>query len=471
MAECGSSHDMSSRFQRQNSVDSNRYQNENFSVEVNTILNCLGYGPDIRRFRRESYRFRDKVLNRRESKDKVMCVTVGSKLEGLTSFFESDTDCIILHSRVVCLETGVDPNAIANNISIFKMDTRSCYAGHCKQLLVRIAPGHHPAFSNSIVVDPSGNRIFSNLKLVTEFQKAPMPPSAVSYPRAGPSIPVSVGAYHQDTVHAIPCYCPSILERWAKRQPRHWPPTEIVQKVVSQGAFLVPTGFKGSEHKDEEFRICFNTGENELVSNLNDTQVKIYVLLKMVVKEVLKPQKKEVSSYVVKDIVLWQAESNPQYLFHERSLLHWLHEGLSELRAVVSSRQLQYYMIPERNLMAHCGLDDEQQQTWVKTITEMMNEGPKLLLRFMKIRKAIISYKQPLQWYSKMRTELELLQLKDMIRRELCTDKNLGLDLTDRNMKKIEERQQDILWEIALRMYMDGNGVQDWWDLNERMLS
>ncbi|KAH3733563.1 hypothetical protein DPMN_039992 [Dreissena polymorpha] len=90
---------------------------------------------------------------------------------------------------------------------------------------------------------------------------------------------------HFDNVYAIRCNCPSILQRWAVR-PRHWPSSVIVQKVVSLRAYVTPVGFRGSQYKDNEWRICFNDGESEIVNNLNDIQAKVYVLLKMIVKDV-----------------------------------------------------------------------------------------------------------------------------------------------------------------------------------------
>jgi len=63
--------------------------------------------------------------------------------------------------------------------------------------------------------------------------------------------------------------------------------------------------------------VCFNAGEIELVNNPNDTQIKLYVL-KMIKNDVLHPRKKEVSSYTLKNIVLWMAENNPQASFHNK---------------------------------------------------------------------------------------------------------------------------------------------------------
>ncbi|KAH3865374.1 hypothetical protein DPMN_028413 [Dreissena polymorpha] len=68
-------------------------------------------------------------------------------------------------------------------------------------------------------------------------------------------------------------------------------------------------------------------------------------------------------------------------------------------------------MIPERNLMATSGLDKEQQRTWISTITEMINEGPRMIRRLQKIRQARTAHPEPSRWNSRRRIELELLQL------------------------------------------------------------
>ena len=193
--------------------------------------------------------------------------------------------------------------------------------------------------------------------------------------------------------------------RWAVR-PRHWPPPVIIQKVVSLGAYLTPVGCKGSENNHSEWRICFNTGETELVKNLNDTQAKVYVILKMIIKDIMKPKNKEITSYVLKNIILWQAENTPQTEFHARSLLYWLHDGLRELRTAIEKKHLRYYMIPERNLMEACGMIDSLQHKWVADITHMLQEGPMVILRLPKIRKAIVASPEPMMWFSKKRLSL-----------------------------------------------------------------
>ncbi|KAH3733859.1 hypothetical protein DPMN_040296 [Dreissena polymorpha] len=87
-----------------------------------------------------------------------------------------------------------------------------------------------------------------------------------------------------------------------------------------------------------EWGIFFNTGEAELVQNLNGTQAKVYVVLKMIIREILKPTKKEITSYVLKNIISWKAENIPQTKFPAQSLLHWVHDGLRELRMAIEKK-------------------------------------------------------------------------------------------------------------------------------------
>ncbi|KAH3868835.1 hypothetical protein DPMN_031989 [Dreissena polymorpha] len=76
-------------------------------------------------------------------------------------------------------------------------------------------------------------------------------------------------------------------------------------------------------------------------------------------------------------------------------------------------------MIPERNLSEACGMRKDQQLTWIATITDMIDEGPRILLRLPKMREAIIAHSEPLFRFSVVKTELELLILY-MIRISHC---------------------------------------------------
>ncbi|XP_052263834.1 uncharacterized protein LOC127866978 isoform X2 [Dreissena polymorpha] len=446
-----------------------RYAYEHESRETSNIMNILGYGPEIRQKRREHFIERDRLLNTRREDFSCTSITAGSKAEGLTRLFESDNDTILVLPYVVCLENCFDQSNIPCHFTILEMNFQNTSAGYCRVLLERLAPVGVSAISDSLCENERGKPILSSSLFVeAEFRDASRVSGTVIHQRAGPSLPWSNGAYKADSVYAIRCHCPNILQTWANRT-RHWPPSDIVEKVVAMGAFVTPIGFKRSEHNHVEWRICFNTGETELVNNLNDTQIKLYMLLKMIAKDILKPQKKEITSYTMKNIVLWLAENNKSSLFHSGSLFYWLHEGLDILRTAISTRQLPYYMIPKRNLMATSELNNEQQLLWGRTIQDMIEEGPRILLRLDKFRKAVIGYPEPLLWYSKMRTELEMWQLKLFNRQLQCEVTNSMVFETDTIVQTFKKRTNEILQEVAWRMVLDGSSLDV--EVFEMMLS
>ncbi|KAH3809352.1 hypothetical protein DPMN_137715 [Dreissena polymorpha] len=160
----------------------------------------------------------------------------------------------------------------------------------------------------------------------------------------------------------------------------------------------------------------------------------------MIVKDVLRPSKKEITSYVMKNIVLWQAERNPQNKFYAQSFLHWLHDGLRALRTAIVTQQLSYYMITERNSMAASGLTYRQQSHWVEVITDTMAEGPRVILGLPKIRRAIVASPEPILWYSMKRMELEMLNLEVLNRLMTCIVNGV-VEMTDAIIHEIQRRK------------------------------
>ncbi|KAH3737165.1 uncharacterized protein LOC127849586 [Dreissena polymorpha] len=453
------------------------FQYEHFSAETCTLMNCLGYGPQIRGARINAYKAYGRYLTA-ITRSQPTFITTGSKAEGLTGYLngdtfittgskaegitcplESDIDLIRVTDTVICLEDGVDSSTIPAEINILRSCRRMSYHGHCILLLERYGTKIPIHMDDALCDDGYGRTLLSSDLYVNELLKRKPYEGEVQHERAGPSTPATIaGKWHRDLVLALHFYCPSILTRWATR-PRNWPEPNIVQEVLSLGAFVTPVGYKGSAYEHVEWRMCFNSGENVLANNLNDTQVKLYILLKMVKKDVLKPSKKEVTSFTVKNIVLWIAENNPQSLFHDRSLLHWLHKGLDALRVAIIKLELPYYMIPERNLLAGCDLDYKQQRTWIATINDMIDEGPRVILRLPKIRQALIAHPEPLRRFSSWKIELEMLEL-------ICQNRIEKAVL----FQAARARQKAILREVRQRMISEGGLVNDLDTMFDRIL-
>ncbi|XP_052238071.1 uncharacterized protein LOC127849511 isoform X2 [Dreissena polymorpha] len=447
---------------------------EIMSMEICTIMTRLGYGEMMRRWRVEKYREYDRLMNARslnKQGNAVTYITAGSKAEGLTCYLESDWDILFVLTDVLCVQADINLLTISDDIDVFRMDTMDTrvYSGHCRLLQERpAAHARYDIITKALCDNGYGGVLLSSSLLLDEFSAKL--PYGEYHEQAGPSLPDTFqGVLHSDRVIALPCYCPSILQRWADRR-RNWPSPTIVQKVVSLGAVVTPVGFKGRDYKHIEWRICFNTGEAELVNNLNDTQAKVYVILKMILRDIIKPNNKEITSYVLKNIILWQAENTPQTEFHSRSLLYWLHDGLKKLRTAIEKKRLCYYMIPERNLMEACGMHDYQQHKWVADITDMLEEGPNVFLRLKKLRKAIVASPEPMMWFSKKRMELEMLRLEYRNRSMQCTDEHGKVEYSDFMLKKIENRIFDVINEVKVVAILNDSYINELPDIGHRML-
>lgn len=71
----------------------------------------------------------------------------------------------------------------------------------------------------------------------------------------------------------------------------------------------------------------------------------------MLLKEYLKPENKEVTSFIMKNIVFCVCESHPESRFVPDLLLYWVRRCLKILERSLELGFIPYYMIPARNLL------------------------------------------------------------------------------------------------------------------------
>ncbi|KAH3733053.1 hypothetical protein DPMN_039477 [Dreissena polymorpha] len=98
-------------------------------------------------------------------------------------------------------------------------------------------------------------------------------------------------------------------------------------------------------------------------------------------------------------------------------------------------------------------------------ITDMMDEGPRVILRLQRIRQAVIASPKPMLWFSKIRMEFEMLLLQRTLNRfGQCSDEH------DAIRQEINRRQAEIVMEVAQRMRIDGCAVNDLEDIFFRIV-
>ncbi|KAH3770882.1 hypothetical protein DPMN_172179 [Dreissena polymorpha] len=201
--------------------------------------------------------------------------------------------------------------------------------------------------------------------------------------RAGSAVPSTRGIYRRDDVFAFRCVVQrEVLADWAKRRrPFGWPCADVINDVINLDAQLVPVGCKGSINRGMEWRICFIYGELKLTDTLNECQYKLYILLKMINKELLHPIcSGEMSSYIMKNVTFWVVETHSQEIFRYEHPMHVLQIALKFLQTALVDNNLPYYMIPERNLLV--GRTTEKERTGlISKIEELINEGERIIYR------------------------------------------------------------------------------------------
>ncbi|VDI33826.1 Hypothetical predicted protein [Mytilus galloprovincialis] len=150
-------------------------------------------------------------------------------------------------------------------------------------------------------------------------------------------------------------------QQWIKRPRSTWPDNKLVSSIVQHGVLFVPIGFKTSPNDCLEWRISFVMAEKLLMNSFSHTQLLCYALLKILLKDVIKPKHEDlISSYFLKTIMFWLCEeSNPSDWKPDRMISCFLN-CLRRLIYCVKHRTCLHYFIPDNNLFEDRFLGDQQ---------------------------------------------------------------------------------------------------------------
>ncbi|XP_060569323.1 uncharacterized protein LOC132727762 [Ruditapes philippinarum] len=368
-----------------------------FSKLFSEAMDCLGYSEQMIGFRAYILKEIFDVASERFTRIlQTEMIPAGSKSEGVVPFMGSDFDTMIVSQFLICVDHG----RLENKMFIIVTDTNECPPGYTK--LRPLVPGHCtgiPSMLNSGYLDyiPSAtiSEMFKNMDIPSvhdgykQRYKTLSGPALSSILQFNALFGVKQTDASYDNVIAIRYYTSTILREWAERSRQFdWPPPDVIEDVSTTEGYIVPVGHKFSEEQSLEWRICFTTGERKLVSSFNSTQLKLYVVLKMVVKDILKPVVDCVSSYMVKNIVFWVMEHNPTFVFTPSNLTKCVIHALWFLLHCLHNNNLPNYMIPNRNLLL--GRIQGKQKAELRDLTrELLNEGETIVLKCEKLKNAM----------------------------------------------------------------------------------
>jgi len=117
---------------------------------------------------------------------------------------------------------------------------------------------------------------------------------------------------------------------------------------------------------------------------MNDVQVKLYVVLKFVQKDRLKPICQNFTSYMVKNLVFWVLEKTPMRNLTPETLVDRILTAFWHLKQFLENKFLPCYMIPERNLF-HGRMNGSECVSLLKEVDKIIDDGCGFLLKHHKL--------------------------------------------------------------------------------------
>ena len=163
------------------------------------------------------------------------------------------------------------------------------------------------------------------------------------------------GRIASDIVVAVSCTeWPECAHKWLSRRRIHgWPSKELIKQCKSLGFILVSACHPASDEKQFQWRISFSHQERLLVTQFNSVQLKCYILLKIIKKELIKQYIKEdtLTSYHLKTCMLYILENTPSELWVPENLVGCLIMCLRQIQKWIRDEKIPNYFIPEENML------------------------------------------------------------------------------------------------------------------------
>ena len=379
---------------------------ERFSIHVSKTLDCIGYKRDMVADRVRWYAEFSKITSLFPAF--FWIIFAGSKGEGLSAPDQSDIDGMVVFNDILC-SGNPGPRDTLTYPTVFQMDCHNSPPGYTKLKLIKPTVNDQFGCFWWIVCEGGGYISSQMFKYIAQsmswnfnqHMEGVLSMENASMHTNGPALTHSHmirGIKHDcDSVYCVPCKHFYLIDAWKNRcREYNWPPLEMVlnaQNIDTGG--VVPVGPKGSDAQHLEWRICFTKMEMKLIHSFNDTQIKLYVLVKKVSKEILKPVCDDITSYVMKNVVFWMSELVPVEQFREVLLIERLMQALCYLKHCVKMNYLPNYMIPERNLLAR-KLTYPQRLELGNMLDELTELGGAVLLKIGQLKYImILMYKVP----------------------------------------------------------------------------
>ena len=321
----------------------------NLSLKLYNVLEDVGASLEVRDIWKECS-IRAEILHTILEQPDFSYYLFGSSIEGTTTLgMRPDADVVAIDNNIPIISNIHDASSGKSLLLVHDVCTA---AGYCKLQLVH---GRSLLFGRgNLPVDAPFQTKWRYSWCIDKMNRVVCffsPPNVnIPYARHGPALTCE----NVDTVYAFnnPQW-PQCATEWLNRR-RHynWPPSTLIDKCKTLGCLLVPVGHPKSDETDIEWRLSFSHQERLLVLQFNSTQLKCYILLKLIKKEILHHfiGEESLSSYHCKTIMFYMIENTPADFWQPENLLACLVSCMDLLRLCAVNGNCPNYFIPGENM-------------------------------------------------------------------------------------------------------------------------
>ncbi|XP_045191696.2 uncharacterized protein LOC123548464 [Mercenaria mercenaria] len=316
------------------------------------VMDAIGVSEDIVYRRRHAYLKQESMRSifYQLSEINIKTYHFGSQTEGTTTpEMDSDLDTLDCQQNFNVITDNSYWKTGKENMSIIQNDLTP--PGHCRLHEVDFLSESEDYPHEECLFDEENRLILPNTFAVN-VEKSAFEYLGFGYERHGPS---GSPFPDKDIVNGFLCSTwPLDSSLWLGR-PRalHWLSSEVIAEVLEGGCFIVSVGHPESENEKVEWRVSFSKSERVLTFNINITQIKCYVLLKLIKNEVLKLiAGDQFTSYHCKLVLLFTIERLPTGLWVSENLLSCLFMCLKTMQMFFISGYCPHVFNPAVNLFA-----------------------------------------------------------------------------------------------------------------------
>ncbi|XP_060576616.1 uncharacterized protein LOC132733938 [Ruditapes philippinarum] len=324
----------------------------NVSLRLSKVLDEIGVNERmvIKTRRLELMNESMHTIGHRFIHEDVNVYFLGSRVEGTTTLgLRSDLDILLKHPRYKVIQDWSEWEPGNRKLLMIQDDTVS--PGYCLlQILRQDAPlPEDNVYHQYMYRDRIGRVLLKNT--IVNYR------AGAEFVRHGPaqSLDEKPGFFSSDIVFAITCQkWPLQARQWIIQQGEgQWPTYDMKQYSKDTECFVVGVGGKDSENEELEWRISTSLAERYLMFNLNITQIRCYVLMKMISKSFINTQCPDsISSFMCKTVMFHCISSTDNNAWNENTLLICLNYCLTILYNCILNDNCPHFIIPENNLMA-----------------------------------------------------------------------------------------------------------------------